>query len=117
MIGIFDSVSCEHDGVFDSADCKRDGTLDSVLRPLYPDDRRDPVKQFEAVVFFAPSRVSVRYSSVNAKEADDQCLPRQCRNYQADHEQDAHWELPVPQSCAIGLPLRAHPQPQIPGWP
>ena len=30
MIGIFDSVSCEHDGVFDSADCKRDGTLDSV---------------------------------------------------------------------------------------
>jgi hypothetical protein len=30
MIGIFDSVSCEHDGVFDSADCKRDGALDSV---------------------------------------------------------------------------------------
>ena len=30
MIGIFVSVSCEHDGVFDSADCKRDGALDSV---------------------------------------------------------------------------------------
>ena len=30
MIGIFDGVSCEHDGVFDSADCKRDGALDSV---------------------------------------------------------------------------------------
>ena len=30
MIGIFDSVSCEHDGVFDSADCKLDGALDSV---------------------------------------------------------------------------------------